>query len=227
MWNSRSTTLALRQEAAIRTKRLTILALLAVALVVSLVVLWPKQPRYPPIVQAGIKLIDCQERVDADCMYEFIPDEERKLYGLSRATWKWFVTDYGRDTIRATSLPGGKVEYYGNEARGWVRVSRPSTDADGKRGFSSAVLARTDKGYQAPYLAMSLIIGITAHRGRTRPLEQSEWRAAMLKAFERDGALLTAHGFKGYPIEGEFLTWDEHVTRLKAALGSGRSLAGQ
>ncbi|MCC6403845.1 MAG: hypothetical protein IT207_07525 [Fimbriimonadaceae bacterium] len=194
---------------------------MAIALIVTVILLWPKEPRYPPIVQAGLRLIECEHQADADCTYEYITDDERRLYGLTRESWRWFIQDYGRDIRWAKTVSGGKVQFYGSEANGIVRVSRPSIDGYGKLGASGVAMARTDKGYQAPRYATSLIIGIPTYKGRTRDIEQSEWRAAKLEAFERDGALLAAHGFKGYPIEGEFLTWDDHVARLRGLLNLG------
>jgi len=215
------------QVTAIRTKGLAVPVLGAIALVVALVVLWPRQPEYPPVVQAGIRLMGCMERGDADCMYEFIPDEDRNTYGLTREEWKWFIEDYGRDIPWSKSVPGGKVEAYGNENYGIVRVSRPSIDGFGKRGAQSAAIARTDKGYQSPVLATSLIIGIPPARGRTRDYGEGEWRGAKLEAFIRDAELLESHGIKGYPIEGQFLTWAEHIARLQGMPDSGGSGSGQ
>lgn len=85
-------------EVATRTRGLAVPALVAIGLVDALVGLWPRQPKYPPVVQAGIRLMGCMERGDADCMYEFIPDEDRNTYGLTREGRKWFIEDYGRDT---------------------------------------------------------------------------------------------------------------------------------
>lgn len=213
--------------AAFRTKRLTVLSTVAIVLIVTVILLRPKEPRYPPIVQAGLRLIECEHQANADCTYEYITDDERRLYGLTRESWRWFIQDYGRDIRWAKTVTGGKVQFYGSEANGIVRVSRPSIDGYGKLGASGVAMARTDKGYQAPRYATSLIIGIPTYKGRTRAIEQGEWRGAKLKAFIRDAELLESHGIMGYPIDGQFLTWAEHIARLQGMPDSGGSGSGQ
>lgn len=202
---------------ATRTRRAALWAFAALAVAAAVYFVWPRpHAGYPPVVAAGLRLIDCEARADADCMYEFVTDDEKKAYRLTKEKWRWLINDYGKTIRWAKPAPGGKVSYYGNEANGSVMVSRPALVGSGKPGYAIARIARTDEGYKSPSLATKLIDGIPVYRLRTDDLPDHDNAEATIAAYRRDEALLKAHGFHGVLREGKLVTWRERIVRYEA-----------
>lgn len=213
---------------ATRTRKAALRAGAALAVAAAVYFFWPRPyPDYPAAVCAGLRLIECEARVDTDCMYEFILDEERKAFSLTKEKWRWLLKEFGKGTRWPQPVPGGKVTYYGNEAFGHLVVTREGIDGDGKPCHVGAVIVRTDEGYRRPGMVNSLLVGLTIHRDRRGESGGDPGPAERAEAYLRHAAELRANGFPGSFFGGEkFMTWEERAALARQASQSAAAGGG-
>lgn len=184
---------------------------------------WLRKPPTPQ--QVAQSALDCTLASDYGCLWEYVPETERDIYGINREQFIRIMDEYVEGTMGKVKLVRKDVSAIGTgQASAEAEVILPS----GKTSRVTIRTAKTPNGVDTINLLATLIILVQTFEAPDTPgvHRMQHW----LTRARQDGPRLTQLGMKGVyrgPERG-FETWQEWQSRLETGLAKqAKASAGQ
>lgn len=185
--------------------------------------LWPRPVDLAKVAETTL---GCQERNDADCLFELVTEDEKKATGLDREGFRRLVNEYVTPSFAGLAKQGLPAPHPDPVGAEYI-LSQVYVGNDGRKSSRSVRIAWTPDGPKAVGLASQLVL--TSMLARYSNADRASRPASCVIGVDKDRAKLEGFGMRGYyrlyPTR-HLLDWDE-FREWQAEQANHLAMAGQ
>lgn len=167
------------------------------------------KPKPVDLGKEAQEALGCQERNDADCLFNYLTEDEKKATGIDRDGLRKLVREYVAPSFASLSKQGLPIPHPDPVGAEYI-LSQVYVGEDGRKSSRSVRIAWTPDGPKAIGLASQLVL--TSMLARYSTSERASRPRACVIGVDRDRKKLESYGMKGYyrlHPDRHLLTWDE------------------
>lgn len=169
---------------------------------------------FPPTLKdVARQTLDCARRADADCLYRYVHEDERKRLGLTPDKLRKLLTGYVSPAYQGFT-PTGEVIFHASEGQGLVSATQVFTHADGRTANMLVRAQRTDSGITCSPIVSALVFSVFSTKPKSSTAKPgletiSFWKSSI----QEDEKSLKDTGISGFVQDGpqgQQYTWESY-----------------
>lgn len=181
---------------------------------------------FPPTLKdVARQTLDCAQRADANCLYQYVHGDERKRLGLTPEKLRNLLTGYVVPAYQGFT-PTGEVDFHVSEGQGLVSATQVFSHPDGRKANMLVRAQRTDNGITCSPIVSALVFSVFSTKPKASVAKPGLETIAFWKsALQEDEKALTSTGVLGFVQDGpqgQQYTWESYRLHCDGLLARNR-----